>query len=210
MTQFLQAHSSTFYLLSLVALCCVLLAVSIRASQVFLSVSKLSKKLQTATPTTSVSVTGTSYLPISVVNRLALISAISTAFACGIVMWTIFDRFDRTERVTLKNVHVLQQTDANTFTMEVRDKEGEWMPFTASFCPDSHITPEIKKGVTLLLMVYEEDRHLHCFDVRQPNGYVLWRNDHNEPIVSTFAPDSRQTTSSCPAEGPAQTAQGPR
>lgn len=200
-------HSSTLYLVSLVLLSAGCLSVFLTACLAWWKIRGFRGMPSVSLSPTSVTVTGSSFLPASTVNKLGTMVLVLAAFTLALNLWMILGRYGRSERITLKNVHVLAQTDPDTFTMEVQSQPGEWYPFMAHFCQDSNITPEIRPGVTLLLMVYSEDQHEHCFDVRQPNGYVLWRDDHNVPILSNFT-NAGQTAAPCTTEtaGPYQAA----
>ena len=206
-------QSSTLYLASLVLLSVGCLSVFLTACLALWKIREHKDMRLGSFLPTSESVTISSFLPASTVNKIALIAVISVGFSLVYDLWAITARFGRSERITLENIRVLQQTDPQTFTMAVQaEKNGAWHNFTAHFCDDSNITPEIRPGVTLLLMVYEEDQHLHCFDVRQPNGYTLWRNEHNEPIISDFSSWPGPSTTSVPREatGPDETARSQR
>lgn len=204
-------QSSTLYSVSLVLLSAGCLSVFLTACLAWWKIRGLKGTPSVSFSPTSVTVTGSSFLPASTVNKLGGMVLVLTAFSLALNLWMIVGRYGRSERITLKNVHVLAQTSPDTFTMEVQAKPGEWHSFMAHFCEDSQLTPEIRPGVTLLLMVYSEDRHQHCFDVRQPNGYVLWRDDRNVPILSNFA-QSGSPAPPCAAEtaGPEQTARSER
>lgn len=98
--------------------------------------------------------------------------------------------FYRPEIVTMSNVHVLAQSldDPLTFTMDVYNPvKRERAAFTASFCPNSQLTPEIQPGVTLGELDYIEDTHQRCFDVRAPHtGYIIERDNHHVPTRISF------------------------
>src|SRR6267378_188524 len=99
----LQEHSSIFYLLSLVALSSVLLGVCLRSCQIFVALSRFTGK-RLGPSLVGLEITGSSFLPASTMNKLALVNVLSLFFAWGLITWTIFDRFQRTNTVELKNV----------------------------------------------------------------------------------------------------------
>lgn len=196
-------HSSIAYLASLVLRSVGCFSVFLTACLAWWKLRGITVVPLTSSSSTSVNVTGSSYLPASTVNRLLALAIALNLFGIGTTTWILIDRFARPDRVTLENVHVLSQLGTNEFTMEVQSKpgNGDWRRFAATFCPDSYITPEIRPGVTLLVLAYKEDAHLGCFDVRQPNGYVLWRDEHNAPIISSFP----RSSTACPCSSTADT-----
>jgi hypothetical protein len=193
MIQLLQAHSGTLYLVSLCFWWAGLVTCLIVASQIAFSSVRLieeSSILRWKDMTADQFVTRFRGR-VRIVNRLAVVATLIMFIGCGTIFYSFTDRFQRTERITLKNVHVLSRHGENDFVMEVesRSHNGDWQPFAVTFCPTTHATPEIVPGVTLLALTYTEDQELKCFDARQPNGYILWRynNDpHQPPILSDF------------------------
>lgn len=181
-------HSSIAYLVSLVLRSVGCFSVFLTACLAWWKLRGLTLAPSTLSSPISGNEMASSYLPASTVNKLLGLAIVLNLFGVATTTWMLADRFSRTDRVTLENVHVLAQSGRNDFTMEVQSKpgNGDWRQFGVTFCPDSHVTPEIRPGVTLLVLAYQEDTHLHCFDVRQPNGYVLWRDKHNAPIISSF------------------------
>lgn len=205
MTQILQEHSSTFYLLSLVALCSVYLALSIRASQVFIALWTLSRSLRTASLSTSLNVTGSSYLPISVVKKVVLSSAISSAIACSFLTWVILDRFYRSSLVELERVKIVSKTDDSHFKGAIRKtpNSSQLVSFAITTCDP--LEKDVVAGVTLCTFSYVVDSHLHCFDWNAKHaGYTVWRDEKNDPIIT---PDAGPPAASCQTPRSTDTAQ---
>lgn len=193
--ELLAAHSQTLYLVSLVVLCSVLLAVSIRASQVFIGAWKLEKSVKSASQTTSVNVTSSSYLPVSVLKRMTLISAISTMFSCAVVTWTVFDRF-REKIVNKDGSHVIARYSDVQFCLEHKGIE-----FSFKACQP--IPKDIVAGATLTTLRFRYDTHLDCDDwmSETPVGYTAWRNPDDTPVLSNV-PRPKTTGRSCAAPAP--------
>ena len=97
----------------------------------------------------------------------------------------------------LHNVRVLRRIDDYTFQMAVEDQDThKFNPFAITFCRSYMPTHEIRSGVTLSLLKYEENKQDFCMDVSKDNlGYILLRGENNVPLIAdagqTAAP--RQT-----------------
>lgn len=190
----LQEHSSTFYLLSLVALSSVLLAVCLKSCQIFVVLSRFTGK-RLGPSSAGLEITGSSFLPASTINKLALVNVLSLFFAWGLITWTIFDRFARSELVQLENVHVTSKTDDSHFKMSIAEKPGSsrLVEFSATTCDP--LEKDVVAGATLCKFYYVVDSHLHCYDWNAKHaGYTLWRDINNDPIITS---DSGPPTASC-------------
>lgn len=197
MTQLLQAHSSTLYLLSLVLLSVVLLAILLKVCELWFILRKITPSLSVPFSGISVNVTGTSYLPASMVNRALILAAAITLFSVTTSVWLILDRYGRSDLVKLENVRVLKRYDATHFLMSVEDSAGQWTDF--SVVPCQAFPADITAGVTLKKFYYVYDRHLNCNDwYARGAGYTAWRLPNDKPVLSDFA-RSESATPPCPS-----------
>lgn len=190
MIQMLQAHSSTFYLLSSVLFCSILFGVFLKVSEVFIALRKLTATPLEPSSGTSVIVTASSFLPASMVNRVILVAAVMILFGFGTGVWNIVDRY-RTGVVDHSNVHVLTRYDDHQFCMET--KGNEW-----SFRACEPFPKDIVAGVTLRKLKFVYDTHMNCDDWtgRTELGYTAWRTPDDKPVISQFARSS-STGASC-------------
>lgn len=186
--------SGTLYLVSLVLLSSVLLALCLKAIEAWREVREILNGPLNSSSNSSIIVSGTSYLPASMINRLAAIAVLSTVFALTVSVWLIFDRFGRSDLVKYENVHVLARYSPRNFCMESRG-----IQFSARPCqpfPD-----DIVPGVTLTKFWYVYDEHLNCNDWYatrrgEKAGYSTWRNPDDTPILTNF-PRSASAGESC-------------
>jgi hypothetical protein len=197
-------HSSTFYLVSRVLFCSALLGVLLRASSIFLEIPKLLRTVSSSSENTSTIVmTGSSFLPISALNRLALVMMISTLFAWGTTVWNIMDRFHRSDLVQLENVHVLAKYDERNYCMSVQTRPGNgvWKPFKENLCDDA--LPHAVSGSTLTEFYFIPDFNMKCADWRnhrQGAGMVVLEDTKtNAPILTPFAEYSTTSIETCSA-----------
>lgn len=194
--QIFQEHSSTFYLLSLLALCSLLLAVSLKAFAVFIALRKFTVK-PLGPSSVSLEVTGSSFLPASMINRVVLVSACSTLFAWGVITWTIFDRFHRSELVRLEKVQINSKDDSRNFKASIVENPGSSKLISFSLTACDPLENDVVAGVTLCKFYYVVDSHLHCFDWNAKHaGYTVWRDGNNEPILTS---DTGPPAASCEA-----------
>ena len=138
-------------------------------------------------------------------NKLALVNALSLVFAWGLITWTILDRFHRSELTKLYDVQVLKRYSTVDLCLAVKEaQQGPYGEFSAHMCDP--LESDVVEGVLLKKLYYTTDSHLHCLDWRNEKagaGYTVWRNNAKEPILSTF---SGSSTASCQTIGPAETA----
>ena len=189
MIQLLQAHSGTLYLASLVLLSSVLLALCLKSLEAWREVREIQNGPLNSSSNSSIIVSGTSFLPASMINRLAVAAVLSTAFALTVSVWLIFDRFGGDGLVKKTNVQVLWR-DGTQFCM--RDSAGE---FSAHPCPPD-FPGDIVGGVTLTRYNFRYDQHLNCnvWANKQDEGYSAWRYSDDRPILTAFA---RPASSGC-------------
>lgn len=191
-------QSSTTYLVSLVLLSCVLLGVFIRASQVFLALQKLTKDQSTASPNGYITLTGSSFLPISVMNRIVFAAVISVLFGLGTGLWNIMDRFHRSDLVKLVDVHVLHRFSRTIWCMDVPEAPHSLKRTVFSAVTCDPLEDDVVAGATLPQFYYVIDQHLHCYDWKAEHaGYTVVRRNGHEPILSAFA---GSPTASCSPE----------
>lgn len=191
MIQLLQEHSSTLYLASLVLLSAGLLAIFFTAFRVWLILRKLRVEHSNLLLTTLNRETGLNFLPLSTASRLIFICVGLTALSAGASVWNIFDRFHRSDFVELEKVHVDERYDKTHFKMSVQTKpnSGKWIQFSATTCDPPE--DDVVKNAVLCTFYYVVDPHLHCYDWNaQHAGYTVWRNQLNEPILTSVAGSS--------------------
>lgn len=111
------------------------------------------------------------------------LSVVLAIVNCGMMAHLTWREFHREDLISLHNVAVIDNPTPLGFHMETNDNV-----FYASFCQDSDLTPEIRPGVTLILLRYREDRHNHCFEVNRPDeGYILLRSENGNPVLTSHA-----------------------
>ena len=202
MIQLLQAHSSTLYLASLVLLSLVCLAILLKASDILYITRKMTVSLSEPLSASSVIVTGSSYLPASMVNKIFAAGMLMVLLGGGVLVNDIMQRFHRSQLVKLEDVHVLAKYDANSYCMEVQTspQSNHWKPFSAHTCDP--LEADVVPGATLPIFYFAVDSNLQCYDWNAEHaGYTVWRNNAKQPILSSFP---RSPTPQC-TEAPGTT-----
>ena len=100
---------------------------------------------------------------------------------------TVYSAYRPPNYVQMHNVWVDARTGPYTFAAWVKDPAtGEWNRFIVRGCPDFEPTYEIQAGVTLKLLQYVEDRSNSCDELDgRWAGYILLRDEHDNPIITT-------------------------
>lgn len=117
------------------------------------------------------------------------------------IVATVYAAYRPPVYVQMHDVWVDSRTGPYTFAAWVRDPAtGEWNRFIVNGCPDFEPTREIQAGVTLKLLQYVEDRSNSCDELDgKYAGYILLRDAHDNPILSTIPGPSTTSQSSRPA-----------
>ncbi len=128
-------------------------------------------------------VSGSSFLPASMANKLVHLSVIISLFSAVTSVWMLANWFMWTPVVYKKNVQVLSR-NGNQFCM--RDSHGEF-----SVRPCEPFPQDMVAGVTLTEFNFIYDSHRDCNQWSNNNvhdeGYRAWRHLDDTPVITAFS-----------------------